>query len=146
MTVPTRLHGKGLYVTLETSAGAAKDISADVKEVTGLPGEVDHDELTGGGSTGVRYAPPGLQKATPTLKCAFNAFTDGAFDVVKDFQSDTATRGLVVCPGGNVSGYPKYTAEVWIKSVSAPIKTGSTLEFDIELLVDNGVTITTVGA
>lgn len=142
MTTSGKAHGKNLVFKLDTQAGDLKDISAYVRSVDGLPGEVELGDVTAGSASGYSYL-PGLQKATITLECVFDDSTDAAWDVVNDFMSDTDTRSFEYGPAGSTSGYAKVDGECRIQKVSLPAKVTEPNLFTIELLVDGAITVET---
>ena len=137
-----KAHGKALSFTLDTQAGSVKDISAYVRSVDGLPPEVELGDVTGGGASGYSYK-PGLMKADIKLECDFDDTTDAAWDVVKSYLSDTATRSFVYCPAGTTSGYVKISGELRIKKVSLPAKIADALIFTVEAVSDGTIAIGT---
>jgi len=145
MATSGKAHGKSLVFKLDTQAGASKDISAYVRSVDGLPGEKEMGDVTAGGATGYSQL-PGLQKADISLECVFDDTSESAYDVVKDFLSDSDTRSFEYGPAGSTSGYAKVTGECRIKKVSLPAKVTDPLIFTIDLVVDGAITITTYSA
>jgi len=135
-------HGKALVFKLDNQAAALKDISAYVKGVDGLPGEVDMGDVTVGGSSGYKNY-PGLQKADFSIECVFDDTADSAYAVVADFMSDTATRSFEYGPAGSTSGYAKIYGECRIKKVSLPAKVTDVLIFTVDLVLDDALTIGT---
>ncbi len=143
MSLAGKTSGKALSFTIDDAGGGSvQDISADVLEVSGLPGEVEQGDVTGGGSTGHKTI-GGLQKCDFSIKCAFNdAATTGAWTVLKGFQADgSATRSFTFGPAGTTSGYPKMSGECKIKNIVFPAKPTESLTFTVNLSADNGVTI-----
>ncbi|MCK9520185.1 MAG: hypothetical protein M0R74_14350 [Dehalococcoidia bacterium] len=144
MSTSGKTTGKSLVFTLDNQGGAGDvDISAYVKSVSGLPGEIELAEVTVGGSAGYKYY-PALQKVEFSLECVFDDAASSAWTITKDFMSDTTTRGFVFEPAGATSGYLKITGECWIKKVSLPVKTTELMTFTIDCVVDGALTITTV--
>jgi len=135
-------HGKALFFSLDNSTPAVKDISADVEEVDGLPGEVELAKYAGGGSSGYSHI-PGLFNCEFTVKAVFNDTADKAWDVVKGYLADAATRSFVYGPKGSSNGYPKFSGECWIRSIALPGKTTDMNRFTATLVVDGVVTIGT---
>lgn len=137
----TRLHGRALAFKLAASGGGAVvDLSADIMEVTGIPGELELGDVTTGGSTGHKSY-PGLQKVEFSAKMLVNAVGAGAWATVKDYQSDLATRLFEFYPAGNATtGLPKYSGSCWIKSIDMPTKSTDVLIMTVHMVADNGVT------
>jgi len=142
MATSGKAHGKNLVFQLDTQAGVLKDISAYVKSVSGLPGEVELGDVTTGGSSGYKQY-PGLQKASISLECVFDDATDSAYDVVKDFMSDSNTRSFEYGPAGSTSDYVKMTGECRVSKVGFPAKATDQLTLTIDLVLDDALTITT---
>ena len=142
MALSGKAHGKALAFWLDTQGDVLKDISGYVKSVDGLPGEVEMGDVTVGGSSGYKYF-PGLQKADFSLECVFDDAVDSAYDVVKNFMADTATRSFEFYPAGKTTGYIKVSGECRIKKVSLPAKVTDVLTFTIEASVDGAITIGT---
>ena len=140
MATSGKAHGKALVFKLDTQAGALKDISAHTRSVDGLPGEVEKGDVTCGGATGYSWL-NGLQKASISLECVFNDAADSAYDVVKSFMSDTATRSFEYGPAGLTAGYAKVTGECTISKVNLPAKVADPLIFTVELMVDGAITV-----
>lgn len=140
MATSGKAHGKNLIFWLDTQAGVLKNISARVRSVSGLPGEKEMGDVTAAGGSGYSYL-PGLQKADFSLECVFDDATDTAYDVVKNFLSDTATRSFEFGPAGSTAGYAKVTGECWIKKVTLPGKVTDPLIFTIDAVVDGAITI-----
>ena len=134
--------GKDLYFALDNQSGTLKDISAYVRSVDGLPGEVELQDVTAGGASGYSNV-PGLERAEITIECVFDDASDSAYDVVKDFMSDSSTRSFEFGPAGNTSGYAKVSGECWIRRVNLPAKVVEAIIFTVTLVVDGAITIGT---
>lgn len=146
MALAGKTSGKALSFTIDDAGGSVRDISGDVLEVSGLPGEVLMSDATTGGSTGVKSI-GGLQKCSFTVRCIFSDAADtGSWTVLGGFGTDTATetRSFVFCPAGSSSGYPKISGECKIKSIDFPAKPSEVLSFTANCEADNGVTVATV--
>jgi len=142
MATSGKAHGKALVFKLDNQAGTLTDISAYVKSVDGLPGEVEMGDVTVGGSAGYKYY-PGLQKADFSIECVFDDTANSAYDLVKNFMSDTNTRSFEFGPAGNTSGFAKILGECRIKKVSLPAKVTDILTFTVDMSLDNDLTIGT---
>jgi len=142
MATSGKAHGKALVFKLDTQAGTLTDISAYVKSVDGLPGEVEMGDVTVGGSAGYKYY-PGLQKADFSIECVFDDTANSAYDLVKNFMSDTNTRSFEFGPAGNTSGFAKILGECRIKKVSLSAKVTDILTFTVDMSLDNDLTIGT---
>lgn len=142
MATSGKAHGKDLVFKLDTQGGSLKDISAYVQSVDGLPGEKELGDVTAGGASGYAHL-PGLQKGTITLTCVFDDAADSAYDVVKDFLSDTDTRSFEYGPAGSTSGYAKISGECRISKVNLPAKVTDPNIFTVELPIDGTITVGT---
>lgn len=143
MALSGKAHGKNLYFNIDLQGGGTPtDISAYVKSVDGLPGEIELGDVTAGGSTGYKYF-PGLQKATITLECIFDDAASSAWTILKNFMSDTTTRSFIYGPAGSTSGYAKVSGECRIQKVGLPAKVTDVLIFTVEMLVDDAITVDT---
>jgi hypothetical protein len=137
-----KAHGKNLVFKLDTQAGVLTDITAWVQSVDGLPGERDEGDVTAGGASGYAYM-LGLIKASISLKCVFDDSEGSAFDVVKDYFSDTDTRSFEFGPAGSTAGYAKISGECRIPKVNLPADVKNPNIFTINLTVDGVPTIGT---
>jgi len=140
MTTSGKKYGNDLVFKLDNQAGSLKDISAFVKSVDGLPAEHDMGDVTTGGSAGYKWL-RGLPKATITLECVFDDAADSAWDIVKDFKTDTATRSFEFGPAGLTAGFIKVTGELDIVDVKLPVKATDPLTFTIKANLSGADTI-----
>ncbi len=140
MALSGKKYGKDLVFKLDTQAGVLKDISAYVQSVNGLPGENDMGDVTGGGSTGYRWL-RGLPKAEFNIVCVFDDAVDSAYDVVKNFMSDTTTRSFEYGPAGSTAGYVKIYGECQIPKIDFDVKTIEPLMIAIYFKLDGADTI-----
>ncbi len=134
-------HGKALYFTIDEQGGAnPRNISGDIKSITGLPGSVDMDDITGGGATGHSYN-PGLQKARFVAVMVVNTTaTTGSWTVLSNFQTDTTTRSFVCGPSGASSG-PKLSGECRIVSIDLPVDPTKTNLMTVTFELDGAISI-----
>lgn len=142
MALSGKAHGKALVFKLDNQAGALKAISAYVRSVDGLPGEVELGDVTAGGATGYVWL-RGLQKADFSLECVFDDTADSAYSIMQNFMSDIVTRSFEYGPAGSTSGYAKVLGECVIKKISLPAKVTDPLIFTADLSVDGAISITT---
>ena len=134
-------YGNALVFKLDIHGGALTDISAYVKSVDGLPGEKDMGDVTTGGSTGYKWL-PGLPKADFSIEAVFDDTATSAYDLVKTFSADTATRTFEFGPAGSAAGYVKITGECRIKKVSLPAKATDPLIFTTDFVLDGAISVT----
>jgi len=142
MTTSGKAHGRLLNFQLDTQGGSIKDISAYVQDVTGLPGDRDAGDITAAGAAGYSHL-MGLYKASIKLTCVFDDTTDSAYDVVKSYLTDTATRSFIYGPAGSTSGYAKISGECRISKVDIPAKVKDPVIFTVELISDGAITVVT---
>lgn len=135
-------HGKNLYFSVETQAGAPTDLSAYTMEVTGLPSERELGDVTCGGATGHAWL-PGLQNAQFQARMVFDDGAGGSWAVLKDYLTDTTTRGIIFGQRGNTGTYPKISCEAWVKSIETPAKATDPNIMTVNFQLDGGVTIGT---
>ena len=136
-------HGRNLAFSLATQGGVAKAITAWVQDVSGLPGDRDAGDVTAAGAAGYSHL-LGLYKAAIKLTCVFDDITDSAYDVVKNYLTDTAARAFIYYPAGNSSGYAKISGSAWITKVDLPAKVKDPVIFTIDLVTDGTITVGTV--
>lgn len=142
MATSGKAHGKDLHFSIDNQSGTLKDISSYVRNVAGLPGEKEMGDVTAGGASGYAYY-PGLQRATITLECVFDDSSDSAYDILKDFMSDTNTRSFEYGPAGDTAGYAKISGECRVSSLELPARVSDPLIFTVNLVLDGAVTIGT---
>ncbi len=143
MALSGKKFGNALQFTLDNQGGAgAVDISAYVKSVKGLPGEIDQADVTCGTATGYQWL-NGLPKAEISLECVFDDAASSAWTITKDFMSDTTTRSFVYGPAGSTSGYAKMSGELRIKKIEVGAVTTEALLFTISTVLDGALTVGT---
>ncbi len=141
MALSGKKYGNTLVFKLDVQGGATlKDISAAIKSVDGLPAEHDMGDVTTGGSLGPKWL-RGLPKATITLECVYDDATDSAWDVVKNFKTDTTTRSFEYGPAGSTGGYVKVLGELDIVDVKLNAKVSDQLMFTIKANLSGADTI-----
>ena len=143
MALSGKKYGKDLVFKIDAQGGASlTDISAYVKSVDGLPGDVDMGDVTVGGSAGYKFL-QGLPKADFSIECVFNDAASSAYAMLKDFMSDTTTRSFEYGPAGLTSGYVKISGECVVKKMSLPAKATDPLIFTVDFALDGALTIGT---
>jgi hypothetical protein len=111
MATSGKAHGKNLVFKLDNQAGSLKDISAFVTSVDGLPGEVEMSSYACGGASGYSHV-RGLFKGEFSIEIIFDDEADSAYDIIKDYITDSATRTFEFGPAGSTSGYASSLASV----------------------------------
>lgn len=138
-----RGHGKDAIFKIDDSGGTLRDISAHVNSVSGLPGGRNLGDVTAFGDGGERSI-PGLASASITVQGWLDtAATTGSYTVLNGLRTTTATSSIEYGPIGSTSGYPKYTAEVWLESLTFDATVAGPTPFSATLKLDNTVTATT---
>jgi len=135
MATSGKAHGSKLVFKLDNQAGTLKDISSYVKSVDGLPAEIEMNDVTCGGAVGHQWF-RGLPSGDIKIECVFDDTADSAWDVIKDFKSDTTPRSFEYGPAGSTSGYVKITGECVIKSCPLSAKSTDPLTFVINASLD----------
>jgi hypothetical protein len=150
MATAGKLYGKDLVFKIDsagtTSGSTEVDISTWVMSVDGLPGERDMADVTCGGSPSAHQWLLGLPNAEITLECLFDQTTGSAWDVLCStgygYKLDTHTRSFTFQPAGGTTGYPSFTGECRVKSVTLPAKPLEPLTFSASLVLDSTFTVT----
>lgn len=145
-------HGRSLYFAISTpSAGASANYATSTKEVTGLPGEQDLGDTTVAGNVG-HTSYPGLQKASFTSVHVFDSSSTGTpiWTTVGPFQTlqqtyPTVPWGIMYGPKGTTAGFPLFTLNAWIKSISVSTKVTDVNSFSVNWEMTAGSTGLAVG-
>ena len=141
MALSGKSHGRKLSFTLNSH-----DVSTNVEEVDGLPGEVELGDITTAGSVG-HVSWPGLEKATITVKGVFDDASNSLYEVasaeLEGYKTATppAPVAFIYGPAGTTSGYVKISGNCWVKNIAFPAKVTDPLKFTVTLEADNGYTI-----
>ena len=130
-----------------TAASTICDISDHVLSVDGLPGEREMADVTCGGGSVAHAWLPGMVGADITLECLFDQTTGTAWDCFLStaymYTADTHSRSFEYYPAGATTGYPKFSGECRVKSVTVPAKPLEPITFSVSLVLDSTLTITT---
>jgi len=126
--MPTFVHGKSTFFSIDDTGGTVRDISNTLTSVD-FPETIDTGEVTAYGSTSKSYL-VGLRDATISVSGLFDATVDGYF-----IGTEPATRSFVFGPAGNTSGYVKYSGECILTSysVSSPVADVDTFSADFQV-------------
>jgi predicted secreted protein len=143
MPTSGKTHGRNLGFSLATQGGVAKVITGYIQDVDGLPGDRDAGDVTCAGAAGYSHL-LGLYKASIKLTCVFDDTTDSAYDVVKNYLTDTAARAFIYYPAGNSSGFAKISGSAWITKVNIPTKVKDPVIFTVDMVTDGTITVGTV--
>ena len=126
--MPTFVHGKSTFFSVDDTGGTVRDISDTLTSVD-FPETIDTAETTAFGATSKSYI-VGLRDATISVSGLWDATVDGYF-----IGTEPATRSFVFGPAGNTSGYVKYSGECILTSysVSSPVADVDTFSADFQV-------------
>ena len=126
--MPTFVHGKSTFFSIDDTGGTVRDISDTLTSVD-FPETIDTAETTAFGATSKSYI-VGLRDATISVSGLWDATVDGYF-----IGTEPATRSFVFGPAGNTSGYVKYSGECILTSysVSSPVADVDTYSADFQV-------------
>ena len=126
--MPTFVHGKSTFFSIDDTGGSVRDISDTLTSVD-FPETIDTAETTAFGATSKSYI-VGLRDATISVSGLWDATVDGYF-----IGTEPATRSFVFGPAGNTSGYVKYSGECILTSysVSSPVADVDTYSADFQV-------------
>ena len=126
--MPTFVHGKSTFFSVDDTGGTVRDISNTLTSVD-FPETIDTAETTAFGATSKSYI-VGLRDATISVSGLWDATVDGYF-----IGTEPATRSFVFGPAGNTSGYVKYSGECILTSysVSSPVADVDTFSADFQV-------------
>lgn len=135
-----RGHGKNASFKIDDSGGTLRDISAHVKQVSGLPGSRNLSDSTAFGDSGER-AQPGLQSASITVTGWLDTTaTTGSYTVLSGLRTATATSSYEYGPMGTTTGLPKESGECWLESLVYDAEVTGTVPFTATLKLDGANT------
>jgi len=126
--MPTFVHGKSTFFSIDDTGGTVRDISDTLTSVD-FPETIDVGEVTAYGSTSKSYL-VGLRDSTLSVSGLFDATVDGYF-----IGTEPASRSFVFGPAGNTSGYVKYSGEAILVSysISAPVQDVDSYSADFQV-------------
>jgi hypothetical protein len=126
--MPTFVHGKSTFFSVDDTGGTVRDISDTLTSVD-FPETIDTAETTAFGATSKSYI-VGLRDATISVSGLWDATVDGYF-----IGTEPATRSFVFGPAGNTSGNVKYSGECILTSysVSSPVADVDTYSADFQV-------------
>ena len=126
--MPTFVHGKSTFFSIDDTGGSVRDISNTLTSVD-FPETIDTGEVTAYGSTSKSYL-VGLRDATISVSGLWDATVDGYF-----IGTEPASRSFVFGPAGDTGGYVKYSGECILTSysVSSPVADVDTYSADFQV-------------
>ena len=133
--------GFNLYLMIGST-----DISGYLDSVSGLPGDVEHGDVSVAGHTQRQYW-AGLGKATISVAGPISGTLLGArttsFWRIAKLRHLAAATAFIHGPKGSTSTYPKYSGNCRFESMTIVSDATKPVMFTAQLAVDNGVTIGT---
>ena len=126
--MPTFVHGKSTFFSIDDTGGTVRDISDTLTSVD-FPETIDTAETTAFGATSKSYI-VGLRDATISVSGLWDATVDGYF-----IGTEPATRSFVFGPAGSTSGYVKYSGACILTSysLSSPVADVDTYSADFQV-------------
>jgi hypothetical protein len=126
--MPTFVHGKSTFFSIDDTGGSVRDISNTLTSVD-FPETIDTGEVTAYGATSKSYL-VGLRDATISVSGLWDATVDGYF-----IGTEPASRSFVFGPAGDTGGYVKYSGECILTSysVSSPVADVDTYSADFQV-------------
>lgn len=135
--MPTFVHGKNTFFSLDDTSGSVRDIS-NVLDNVDFPQNIETAETTAFGSTAKSYI-VGLEDATISVSGKWDATVDGYITG----GAEPASRSFVYGPAGSTGGNIKYTGEAIVTGFSVSNPVGDVVTFSLDLQVTGAVTRTT---
>ncbi len=135
--MPTFVHGKSTFFSLDDTSGSVRTIS-DVLDNVDFPETIETAETTAFGASAKSYI-VGLTDATISLSGKWDATVDGYIAG----GAEPASRSFVYGPAGNGAGNIKYTGEAIVTGYSVSNPVGDVVTFSLDLQVTGAITRTT---
>jgi len=125
--------GLGDYLAVDDSGGTARDISNDVTNATFNNGTA-LQEVTGIDKSAVERLQL-LGDGTVSINGVFNSASNLSHDV---FKTQTGTRTVTYCVGGNTGSNPKLEMEMLISAYNLDRAADGSLTWSAELSLQSG--------
>ena len=125
--------GLGDYLAVDDSSGSARDISNDVTNATFNNGTA-LQEVTGIDKSAVERLQL-LGDGTVSINGVFNSASNLSHDV---FKTQTGTRTVTYCVGGNSGSNPKLEMEMLISAYNLDRAADGSLTWSAELSLESG--------
>jgi hypothetical protein len=125
--------GLGDYLSVDDSTGSARDISNDVTNATFNNGTA-LQEVTGIDKSAVERLQL-LGDGTVSINGVFNSASNLSHDV---FKTQTGTRTVTYCVGGNSGSNPKLEMEMLISAYNLDRAADGSLTWSAELSLESG--------
>lgn len=139
-------HGKDTYFRLDNNAGTLVDLSPYLNSVD-FPRDRDNPETTVFGNDGNRSYIAGLRNASISIAGFFDGGASAIDKQLADlFEGSNAdvSKTFEYGPGGNVSGEPLYSGEVFISTYAISSPVDGVVAFTADFLVTGAVTRATI--
>ena len=125
--------GLGDYLAVDDSSGTVRDISNDVTNATFNNGTA-LQEVTGIDKSAVERLQL-LGDGTVSINGVFNSASNLSHDV---FKTQTGTRTVTYCVGGNTASNPKLEMEMLISAYNLDRAADGSLTWSAELSLESG--------
>jgi len=125
--------GLGDYLAVDDSSGSARDISNDVTNATFNNGTA-LQEVTGIDKSAVERLQL-LGDGTVSISGVFNSASNLSHDV---FKTQTGTRTVTYCVGGNTGSNPKLEMEMLVSAYNLDRAADGSLTWSAELSLQSG--------
>jgi len=125
--------GLGDYLAVDDSGGTARDISNDVTNATFNNGTA-LQEVTGIDKSAVERLQL-LGDGTVSINGVFNSASNLSHDV---FKTQTGTRTVTYCVGGNTGSNPKLEMEMLVSAYNLDRAADGSLTWSAELSLQSG--------
>lgn len=124
---------------INDARGAARDLSAFVTHLSGLPGTRALTEVTALSDSGRKFI-PGAEEAAIAVRGAFDGSrTSGPDAVLGALRTHPAAVDFTYAPSGTAKGAVKYSGKCWVESYEVSSEAGRRVEFSARLKVDGNV-------
>lgn len=124
---------------IDDARGAARDLSAFVTRVSGLPGTRALTEVTAL-SDSARTFVPGAEDASIHIRGVFDGSrASGPDAVLGALRTHRAAVDFTYAPRGTAKGAVKYSGKCWVENYQVTSEAGRRVEFSARLKVDGNV-------
>jgi len=118
-----------------------RDLSASVKELRGIPGQMKVNDKTTFGSVGERPA-LSIMVAHFSIEFLFNMITDiGVHPLIATMWATKVARLYEYYPAGEVAGNAKFTGNAYCPIYEITSRVGDIVAVHAEFISDNGITV-----
>ena len=119
---------------------ATVDLSTYVKEITGLPGEIKMNDVTGFGSAGERPG-PSIYSGHFSVKFVYNMITTtGLHTIIGGMWTNKTLTAFEFYPAGTTAGNTKLSGNCYLQKAPITSRVGDYVSMDCEFWTDNGTT------